>query len=75
MQVKVASLEDSGRIRCIPGDQMPPLQELFSNFYHAPEAVLLHAKDMVLEYLQIQSKACASLFFSASPPRIRYLSL
>ena len=30
---------------------------------------------MVLEYLQIQSKACASLFFSASPPRIRYLSL
>ena len=30
---------------------------------------------MVLEYLQVQSKACASLWFSASPPRIGYLSL
>ena len=30
---------------------------------------------MVLEYLQIQSKAFASLYFSASPPRIGYLSL
>ena len=30
---------------------------------------------MVLEYLQIQNKACASLCFSASPPRIGYLSL
>ena len=30
---------------------------------------------MVLEYLQIQHKACASLCFSASPPRIGYLSL
>ena len=30
---------------------------------------------MVLKYLQIQSKACASLCFSASPPRIGYFSL
>ena len=30
---------------------------------------------MVLEYLQIQNKACASLCFSARPPRIGYLSL
>ena len=30
---------------------------------------------MVLEYLQIQNKACASLCFSGSPPRIGYLSL
>ena len=29
----------------------------------------------VLEYLQIQKKACANLCFSASPPRIGYLSL
>ena len=30
---------------------------------------------MVLEYLQIQNKACASLCFSASSPRIGYRSL
>ena len=30
---------------------------------------------MVLEYLQIQNKACASFCFSASAPRIGYLSL
>ena len=30
---------------------------------------------MVLEYLQLQSKACASLCFSASAPRIGYLLL
>ena len=30
---------------------------------------------VVLEYFQIQSKACASLCFSTSPPRIGYLSL
>ena len=60
--------------------------KLFTSFYYAPEAVYVNMVyrqhsympkiiQIVLEYLQIQSKACANLCFSASLPRIGYLSL
>ena len=73
--------------RFIPGDQMPPplgnfsvasimlrklCMQTWSNRQHSYMPKIIQ---MVLEYLQIQSKACARLYFSASPPRIGYLSL
>ena len=66
--------------KSISVDQMPPPSGNFSvASYYAPEAVYVNMVyrqhsympkiiQMVLEYLQIQSKACGSLCFSASPP-------
>ena len=73
--------------RSIPGDQMPPPPGNFSvasvmlgklcneNMDYRQHSYMPKIIQMVLEYLQIESKACASLCFSASLPQIGYLSL
>ena len=73
--------------RSIPGDQMPPSQGNFSvasimlqklcmkTLFNRQHSYMPKIIQLVLEYLQMQSKACASLCSSASPPQIGYLSL
>ena len=65
--------------RSISGDQMSPPPGNFSvasivlrklcrwTWFNRQHSYMSKIIQMVLEYLQIQSKACASLWFSASP--------